>query len=267
MRACRRMLMALSAPLTALALSSGVAAAAPEQLPTVVLVHGAFADPASWDGVAGQLRELGYPVVAPGNPLRGPSSDAAAIGSTLDSISGPVILVGHSYGGAVINNAGRAANVRALVYVSALAPGQGEPAALGTDPIRYPGSKLMPPVVAPKLADDPYGRAGDLYIDPAYFHDAFAADVPADTAARMAATQHSVAPGAFLEPNGAPACDAHPSWWLIPQQDNAVPPAAQRAMAGRCHSRVTEISGSHAVLVSHPEAVTALVRQADAATR
>ncbi|WP_235916525.1 alpha/beta fold hydrolase [Antrihabitans cavernicola] len=247
----------------------GEAAAAPAK-PTVVLVHGAFADASSWDGVAAQLRAQGYPVLTPDNPLRGPSNDAAVIKRVLDGISGPVVLVGHSYGGEVITNAARnTPNVKALVYVSAIAPAQGEPGQLTIDPIRYPGSELLPPVLLPKIVDDPQGPAGknlDVYIAPDRFREAFAADVPADKAAEMAARQKSLALAANLEPSGPPAYENHPSWWLLPTEDKAVPPSAQRAMAARAHSKVTEIAGSHAILVSHPEAVTALVDAADAAT-
>ena len=250
--------------LTTLGLGVAQAPAEPVGKPTVVLVHGAFADPSSWDAVAAQLRGEGYTVVTPDNPLRGPANDAAAIKRVLDSISGPVILVGHSYGGVVVTNAARnASNVVALVYLAAIVPAQFEPPQLAIDPIRYPGSKLLPPVLLPKLV--PGGV--DVYINPDYFREAFAADVPADKAAQMAASQHSLALTAQLEPSGAPAYENHRSWWLLTTQDQAVPPSAQQAMAARAHSQVTAIASSHAVMVSHPDAVATMVTQADAATR
>ncbi|TQM32503.1 alpha/beta fold hydrolase [Nocardia bhagyanarayanae] len=235
------------------------AAAAP--LPTVVLVHGAFADTTSWDAVAAELRGRGYTVVVPDNPLRGPGYDAAAVEKTLAGISGPVVLVGHSYGGAVITNTHNP-NVKALVYVAAFAPAQGEPVQLGLDPIRFPGSQLLPPVLQVKVVDDAQaigGRNLDGYIAADAFHRVFAPDVSEATAATMLAHQRSIALWANLEPSGPTSWSNTPSWSLIPTGDNIIPPASQRFMSGRIGAHTVEIAASHAVLVSQPGVVADLI--------
>jgi pimeloyl-ACP methyl ester carboxylesterase len=207
--------------------------------------------------------------VVPDNPLRGPAYDSAAIEKVLADIPGPVVLVGHSYGGAVITNV-HSPNVEALVYVAAFAPAQGEPVMLNLDPIRFPGSQLLPPVLQVKVVEnDPTGIAGrnlDGYIDPGRFHDVFAQDVPDATVAGMIAHQKSAALVANLEPTADPSWASTPSWALVAQNDRVIPAAAERFMATRAGARITEIPASHAVLVSQPGAVADLVVQADQGT-
>lgn len=260
-RTVRGTLAALALALTA-AVAAAPATAAP--LPTVVLVHGAFADATSWNGVAALLRDRGYSVLTPDNPLRGPANDAAAIQRTLDTISGPVVLVGHSYGGAVITGV-YDPKVESLVYVAAFAPVQGEPTQLLLDPIRFPGSQLLPPVLQVKVVDDPKGLAGsniDGYVAPERFNAVFAQDVGPDIAADMIAHQRSIAIAANLEPVGAPSWATTPSWYLVSGGDHVIPPASQRFMANRMGARTNEIDSSHASLVSHPADVAAVIEAA-----
>ncbi|MER7681631.1 alpha/beta hydrolase [Streptomyces sp. NPDC096934] len=229
--------------------------------PTVVLVHGAFADSSSWNGVIERLRHDGYPVIAPANPLRGLAGDAAYIHSVLKSVSGPVVLVGHSYGGAVISEAAvDSPQVKALVYIAAFAPEKGESALELSN--KFPGSTLgtaLNPVPFPL----PGGGTGtDLYIKTDTFHHQFAADVPKRVTDLMAATQRPVAASALDEKATTPAWKTIPSWDLVTTQDLNIPPAAQRFMAKRAHAHTVEIKASHAVSVSHPGAVTRLIEQA-----
>ncbi|MEU7340153.1 alpha/beta hydrolase [Streptomyces sp. NPDC007074] len=229
--------------------------------PTVVLVHGAFADSSSWNGVIERLRHEGYPVIAPANPLRGLAGDAAYIHSVLKSVSGPVVLVGHSYGGAVISEAAvDSPQVKALVYIAAFAPEKGESALELSN--KFPGSTLgtaLNPVPFPL----PGGGTGtDLYIKTDTFHHQFAADVPKRVTDLMAATQRPVAASALDEKATTPAWKTIPSWDLVTTQDLNIPPAAQRFMAERAHAHTVEIKASHAVSVSHPGAVTRLIEQA-----
>ncbi|PPJ15131.1 alpha/beta fold hydrolase [Nocardia cyriacigeorgica] len=242
--------------LCASALTALPTQAAPPR-PTIVLVHGAFADDTSWDGVAAELRADGHHVVTPANPLRGPAADAAAIERHLADIDGPIVLVGHSYGGAVISNVSDP-DVTALVYIAAFAPQQNEPAQLALDPIRYPGSRLLPPA----LAVTSTGAGVDAYVDPRYFREVFAQDVDEQTVADMIAHQRSLALAANLEPSGRPAWATVPSWYLVAGQDRVIPPASQHAMAARMGARTSEISASHACLVSQPAAVADLIDQA-----
>ncbi|MFG3061090.1 alpha/beta fold hydrolase [Streptomyces sp. NPDC048231] len=230
--------------------------------PTVVLVHGAFADSSSWNGVVTRLEREGYPVLGVANPLRDLAGDAAYVSSVLDTIPGPVVLVGHSYGGAVITDAAAGhANVKALVYIAAFAPDQGE-SALGITS-EYPGSRLPSSLVVRPFP----GGGQDAYIDPAAFQKVFAADVPARETRLMAAGQRPVAVGALAAPSSAPAWRTIPSWYLVAGADQAIPPAAERAMAQRAHSRTVTVRGaSHAVSVSHPGAVADLVEAAARAT-
>jgi pimeloyl-ACP methyl ester carboxylesterase len=258
----------LRACIAALTLAfSPVLAAAPaaaEPSPTIVLVHGAFADTTSWNGVAAALRDQGYQVVVPDNPLRGPAFDAAAIQRTLDTISGPVVLVGHSYGGFVISNI-HEPKVRALVYIAAFAPVQGESALLEINPISFPGSQLLPPALQVRLVDDPNGVAGknlDGYVAPDYFNSVFAQDVSPEVAADMIAHQRSLAVSANLEPSGTPSWSSTPSWYLVSANDRVIPPASQRFMADRMGAHTSEIAASHASLVSHPTEVAAVVESA-----
>ncbi|SEN16770.1 alpha/beta fold hydrolase [Actinacidiphila rubida] len=229
--------------------------------PTVVLVHGAFAESASWDGVIALLQERGYPVVAAGNPLRSPASDAAAVRSLVDHVRGPVVLVGHSYGGSVISQAADGAeNVRALVYVGAFLPEVGESALELTG--RFPGSTL-PGALDPVAFTGADGSTGtDLYIRADAYHHQFAADVPADTAARMAATQRPIAQAALEETATVAAWKTLPSWDVVTTADLNIPVAAQRFMAERAGAHVTEVDASHAVAASRPDVVAGVIEQA-----
>ena len=250
-----------SSPATSPAASSSQK---PGPKPTVVLVHGVFADSSGWNSTIKSLQDLGYPVIAPANPLRDLAADSAYVSSVLKTIPGPVILVGHSYGGEVVTNAARGnANVKALVYVAAFAPDQGETALDLAG--RFPGSKLPE-----SLLIRPYPQPGapdghDAYIDPAKFHDVFAQDLPRNTTRVMAAAQR---PGSFdglSNGSGVPAWKTLPSWYVIPTADRVIPPAVQRFMAERAGSRTVEVEGaSHVVMMSRPDAV---VRQIKAAYR
>ncbi|MEU2030629.1 alpha/beta fold hydrolase [Nocardia amamiensis] len=253
--------------MAALAIALAAVSGGPAQAqtsPTIVLVHGAFADTTSWSSVAALLRGRGYRVVTPDNPLRGPAYDAAAVQRALDTISGPMVLVGHSYGGFVISNV-HDPQVESLVYIAAFAPVQGEIAQAALDPIRFPGSQLLPPALQVKVVDDPQGIAGkniDGYVAPASFNAVFAQDVDAETAADMVAHQHSIAVAANLEPSGPPSWPATPSWYLVSAADRVIPPSSQRFMAQRMGARTSEIDASHASLVSRPDDVAAVIEAA-----
>lgn len=241
-------------------------AAAASNKPTIVFVHGAFADSSGWDAEISALQRLGYPVLAASDPLRGLTSDADYVRSILVTISGPIVLVGHSYGGAVITNAARGvANVQALVYVGAFVPDQGESIATVLDPDTYPGALLGTATTDVRPFPNPAAPGGtdaDIYIKPADFRSVFAADVPARTAAQMAATQRPLSFTADTEPSGAPAWKTIPSWDLITLNDKAIPPAGQRFMAQRAHAHIATVRSSHAVMVSHPRAVVGIVLDA-----
>ena len=235
-------------------------AASSATLPTIVLVHGAFAESSSWNGVVARLLAKGYPVIAAANPLRGVRIDSAYVASVLDSIPGPVVLVGHSYGGEVITNAATGkGNVKALVYVAGLATAEGESA--GALVGRFPGSTLGPTLAPPTALSD--GNK-DLYILQTKFHAQFAADVPARDAALMAATQRPIVAAAFDELSGQPAWKSIPSWFIYGSRDKNIPPILQPFMAERAGARgIVEVNGaSHVVMVSHPDQVAKLIEKA-----
>ncbi|QNP75075.1 alpha/beta hydrolase [Streptomyces roseirectus] len=234
--------------------------------PTVVLVHGAFADASGFDDTIALLQKAGFPVIAPANPLRDTAGDAAYISSVVDTIPGPVILAAHSYGGIVITNAARGhANVKALVYMGAFAPDEGESALQLAG--RFPGSELATALI-PRDYPVPGSTPGtDGYIDAAKFRAVFAADLPASRTRLMAVTQRPGSVQGLGGPSGAPAWKTVPSWYLIPTEDKVIPPAAQRFMARRAGSKVTEIRSSHVVMISHPEAAAKTIKAAYAATR
>ncbi|MBE9157039.1 alpha/beta hydrolase [Nodosilinea sp. LEGE 06152] len=228
--------------------------------PTIVLVHGAFAESSSWNGVLTQLNETGHPTVAAANPLRGVKSDADYVVSILKSIEGPIVLVGHSYGGAVITNAANGnENVKALVYIAAFAPDTGESAVELSG--RYPGSTLGP-ALAPPVATPDGGK--DLYIQQDKFHAQFAADVPAAAAQLMASTQRPITEAALNEASGTPAWQSIPSWFIYGDRDLNIPEAALSFMAERANSKETVVvsGASHVVMVSHPDAVARLIEHA-----
>ena len=230
--------------------------------PTVILEHGAFADASSWDGVLTDLRHDGYPVIAAANPLRGPASDATSLRSVIEHVKGPVILVGHSYGGSVISEAAVGeANVKALVYVAAFLPAPGESALQLTG--LFPGSTL-PATLDPVPFTNPDGSTGtDLYIQQDKFPHQFAADVPADQAALMAETQRPIAQAALEEKATVAAWKTIPSWDVVTTQDLNIPPAAQEFMAKRAGSRSQVVRGaSHMVFVSEPGTTVAFIKKA-----
>ena len=228
--------------------------------PTVVLVHGAFADSSSWNGVITILERDGYSVVAAPNMLRGVRADADVVRDLITSIRGPVVLVGHSYGGSVISEAAEGAlDVKALVYVSAFAPEAGESALALTG--KFPGSTLAPTLAPPvKLTSG----GNDLYIMQARFHEQFAADVPAAEARLMAAGQRPIADAALSEASTAPAWKHIPSWFIYGDKDRNIPPAALGFMAERAKSRQTVVvkGASHVVMVSNAPAVASLIERA-----
>ncbi|GGN91297.1 alpha/beta hydrolase [Streptomyces albiflavescens] len=245
--------------------TAGAADAGRHAKPTIVLEHGAFADGSSWNSVIADLRADGSPVVAAANPLRGPASDAAALRTVLDHVKGPKILVGHSYGGNVISQAAAdAPEVKALVYVAAFLPAPGESALELTN--KYPGSTLpdaLDPVTY-KQADG--STATDLYIQQDKFRHQFAADVPAQQAALMAAEQRPIAQAALEEKATTPAWKTKPSWDIVTTRDLNIPAAVQRFMAMRAHAHTTEVAASHSVAVSHPHLVADVIERAAHAT-
>ena len=227
--------------------------------PTVVLIHGAFADASSWTGVIERLQARGVQVTAPANPLRGIAIDSAYIASLINQISGPVLAVGHSYGGAVISNAGATAKyVVGLVFVAAFAPDEGE--RLGEIEAGSKDSVLNSALVQFQY---PTGQgaetATEFAINPAKFRDAFAADLPTEQTALMAATQRPIAELAFSEPNGAPAWKNLPSWAVVASGDKAAGADVVRSMAQRAKATITEIEGSHVIMISQPQAVAEVI--------
>lgn len=235
--------------------TASVMAAAPK--PTIVLVHGAFAGSSSWNGVVAELSQQGYPVIAAANPLRGVASDGAYVAALARSVNGPVVLVGHSYGGAVISAAASGqANVKALVFVAAFAPDQGESALALTG--KFPGSTLPPALAAPVKLDD---GGEDLYVQQDKFPQQFAADVPLAQAQAMAATQRPIKAAALSEAAPAPAWKTLPSWSIHGTADLNIPPQAMAFMAERAKARkaVVVAGGSHALMVSRPREVAALI--------
>jgi pimeloyl-ACP methyl ester carboxylesterase len=232
--------------------------------PTIILVHGAFAESASWDQVIDVLLGADHSVVAAANPLRGLASDAHAVSDLVRTLEGPVVLVGHSYGGAVITNVDAdAGEIVGLVYVCGFAPEAGESCL--TLASRLPGSTLAETLRPIPRSDG----TTDLYITAERFHMQFCADVPAPKAAQMAATQRPVTEEALAEPsNRRPLWKELPSWFLIGEQDRNIPPALQHLMAQRAQAKRTiDLPGaSHAIAVSHPDATAQLILEA-AATR
>jgi pimeloyl-ACP methyl ester carboxylesterase len=233
--------------------------------PTVVLVHGAFADASSWNGVIERLQAKGVEVTAPANPLRGVSIDSAYIAGVFEETPGPVLAVGHSYGGAVITNAAaKAKNVVGLVYVAAFATEDSE--TLGAVEENSKDSVLNSALVPLHY---PKGNGGEpaveFAIDPAKFHDAFAADLPAEQTAVMAATQRPAAELAFSEPGGPPAWKDRPSWAVVATGDKAAGADVIRSMAERAGAKITEVEGSHVIMVSQPQTVADVILEAVAA--
>ena len=233
--------------------------------PTIVLVHGAFADSSSWNRVVTILEKDGYPVLAVANPLRGVKTDGAYVAGVVKNVKGSVVLVGHSYGGSVISEAAaEAENVKALVFVAAFAPEKGESAVDLSG--KFPGSTLAPTLAEPVILP---GGQKDLYIEQSKFPDQFAADVPILTARLMAVAQRPITDAALAEPAREEAWKSIPSWFIFGGADRNIPPKALRWMADRAKSRKTvAVEGaSHVVMISHPGEVAKLVEEAASTDR
>jgi pimeloyl-ACP methyl ester carboxylesterase len=230
--------------------------------PTIVLVHGAWADGSSWNAVAQRLQRKGFPVRVPPNPLRSLPGDAATVASFLSTIAGPIVLVGHSYGGAVITNAATGnANVKALVYVDAFAPQEGETVL----PLAGPDSALaVDPTTVFDFVPYPAAPAGDidLYLKQDVFMTSFANGVAADTASLLYATQRPITLSAGNQPSGPAAWESIPSWYLVGTQDKVIPPAQQRFMAQRASARTVEVRAGHLSMISRPGETTDLILKA-----
>jgi pimeloyl-ACP methyl ester carboxylesterase len=229
--------------------------------PTIVLLHGAWASSGNWDAVTALLQADGYTVDVPPNPLQGLPYDSAFLADFLHSISGPIILVGHSYGGAVITNAATGdSQVKALVYVDAFAPAQGQ--TLAQLLAAYPGSCAVPAnlTVVP-IPDAPAGD-GDAYITQSVFPSCMANGLPAREAQVLAAAQEPIATIALTQPTGVPAWETIPSWAVVGTTDHAIPLALQLAMAENANAHITEINAPHLSMISDPGAVNSLILQA-----
>jgi pimeloyl-ACP methyl ester carboxylesterase len=230
--------------------------------PTIVLVHGAFAESASWDGVIDRLHDAGHQVIAAANPLRSLASDAEAVADVVRSVDGPVVLAAHSYGGAVISNVpADSGEIVGLIYACGFAPEPGEAAIPLSQ--KFPGSTLGDALRPVPRRDG----TTDLYITTERFHEQFCADVPVPQAARMAATQRPVTQEALSEPSGErPLWREVPSWFVIGEEDRNIPAELQRYMAKRAGThRTLEIPGaSHAISVSEPDATAQLILEAAA---
>jgi len=254
------------APLTASAGPSGAAATVAEgrhtaPRPTVVLVHGAFADSSGWTVVAERLQDDGYPVLAFSNPLRGIEHDSAYLRMFLETVEGPIVLVGHSYGGAVITNAATGNDqVRSLVYVAGYALDEGESVA---DANALGGGHTD---VIDHLVLRPFPGAGegdaDAYIDPEWYPRLFAQDLPRRLAETMAGAQRPGALASLVAPSGEPAWRSIPSWYVVAKDDRIIPPEAERAMAKRAGATTVEVRSSHSVMISHPFQVLQVIKAA-----
>jgi len=226
---------------------------------TVVLVHGAFTDASSWNGVIEHLQDAGVAVMAPANPLRGMVADSAYIESFVEQIAGPVLLVGHSYAGSLISNAATAAkNVVGLVFVAAFATDEGE--LLGDVAATSRDAILSTALVTLRYpSGEGNGTAGELAVDPAKFREVVAADLPAEQTDVMAATQRPIAELAFSQPCGAPAWKTLPSWAVVATEDKAAGTDLVRSQAERAGATITEVEGPHVVMISQPAAVAGVI--------
>jgi pimeloyl-ACP methyl ester carboxylesterase len=275
-RALRRALLAVTLALSGLTIVSSAAFAGSHHRqhhaqyssgpkPTIVLVHGAWANTASWDGVIERLEAEGYTVYAPPNPLRSLQGDAETIADFMKTISGPIVLVGHSYGGAVITNAANeVSNVKALVYVDAFAPAKGESAFELT--AKFPGSVLTsaPPPEVFRSVSYPGAPSGDalVYVNASFFKKGFANDLSPEEGAVAEATQNPAALSALEAPSGPPAWEHIPSWDVVGTIDNAIPEAAQLFMAHRARAHITKVRAGHLSMVSQPGVVTKVIIEA-----
>jgi pimeloyl-ACP methyl ester carboxylesterase len=245
--------------------TGGPAGAGGGPRPTIVLVHGAWANSASWDGVIQRLQADGYTVDAPPNPLQGLAYDPAWLADFLHSIPGPIVLVGHSYGGAVITNAATGDDqVKALVYVDAFAPAQGETIAQLL--AAYPGSCAAPANLNVVPFPGAPAGVGDAYIKQSVFASCMANGLPASQAQVSAATQSPLATIALTQESGAPAWKTIPSWAVVGTADHALPLVLDLFMAHRAHAHITEVHAPHLSMISDPGAVTDVILQAVRAT-
>jgi pimeloyl-ACP methyl ester carboxylesterase len=243
--------------LSAAAADAATPASTPAK-PTIVLEHGAWADGSSWSGVITRLQAAGYTVAVPPNPLRGPQVDVPYLQSYLQTLTGPIVLVGHSYGGFVTTDAATGnPNVKALVYVDAYLPAAGE--TITSINTQFPGSGLVPTALS--FVPSP-GGVLDAYIKPGVFGTIMANGLPAKQAAELAATQRPIAAAALGEPSTAPAWNTIPSWVVIGTRDLAIPVAAQESMARRAHARVTKIDAPHLSMLADPAKVAAVIESA-----
>jgi pimeloyl-ACP methyl ester carboxylesterase len=233
-----------------LAKTPRVAAAAPSAIKNVVLVHGAFADGSGWEAVASILRKDGYTVSVVQHPETSYAEDIKFTRAVIDRQSGPVVLVGHSYGGAVITEAGNDPKVAALVYIAAFGLDAGESSAAI--------EKAVPPATTGIKSTD----EGYLYIDPAVFAADFAADVPADKAAFMAVSQVFISGEAFTHPVTTPAWKSKPSWYMVATADRSINPDQERMMAKRMKAKTVEVNSSHVAYISHPRESAKLIEEA-----
>ncbi|SDU33838.1 alpha/beta fold hydrolase [Jiangella alkaliphila] len=228
--------------------------------PTIVLVHGAWADASSWNNVTERLQDDGYTVRAIANPLRSLATDAASVRAFLDTLTGPIVLVGHSYGGAVITNAATGSpNVEALVYINAFAPDEGQ------SPLELagPDSALSadPLTVFDFVPAGPPGPTTDLYLKETVVFDSFATGLSRDDKALVWATQRAAAFGGLAETSGPPAWETIPSWTLIGLKDEIIPPDVQRAMAENAGATISEYNAGHLGLMSDSRTVTRLIER------
>jgi pimeloyl-ACP methyl ester carboxylesterase len=245
--------------------TGGAAAAGDGPKPAIVLEHGAWADSGSWDAVTERLQAAGYTVYAPPNPLQGLAYDPAYLADFLHSIPGPIVLVGHSYGGAVITNAATGnAQVKALVYVDAFAPAQGQTLAqlLASEP----GSCAVPANLNVVPFPGAPSGVGDAYIKQSAFPSCMANGLPAVQARMLAATQRPIATIALTQKSGTPAWKTIPSWAVVGTADHAIPLALQLAMAHTAHARITRVDAPHLSMISDPATVTNVILHAVRAT-
>jgi pimeloyl-ACP methyl ester carboxylesterase len=252
--------LAVALLLTAAAAVTSQAGAAPSGAhpvkPTIVLVHGAFADASGWAAVTRKLQHDGYTVLAPANPLQGLATDTTYLRDVLKTVSGPIVLVGHSYGGAVITDASAGnPNIAALVYINAYALDAGETAMQANSLGGAPPTPLLTSLKPIPMANGTV----EVYIDPAKYHHVFAQDLSYRDTTVMATAQRPAALAALTDPSTTPGWKTIPTWYLASSHDRTISPVAELAMARRAHAHTVEIDSSHVAMISHPKAVTRLI--------